>query len=196
MKQCPFLPYSLSSLSDALQLCLFQQQGSQDSLGSPFTLLFLKGRSGSTRPVSLDTHTHTHCSVKPCGWLSWKRKCWLKLVLLCLPSTEQTQFWTHMGPSCSLSWPWCTECTLGGCWAADYRAEGQQQLLRATGLNSMCKFPSRAFKALCTGNRNHREGEGGEEVDLVTEQASCLQGTCLECQVRVEASQHPTQSLI
>lgn len=107
MKQHPFSPCSLSSLSDALQLCLFQQQGSQDSLGSPFTLLFLKGWSGNTRPVSLDSHAHTHSSVKPCGWFSWKRKCWLKSLLLCLPSTEQRQSWSQRSPSCSLSWAWC-----------------------------------------------------------------------------------------
>lgn len=72
--------------------------------GSPFTLLFLKGWSGSTCPVSLDTHAHTHSSVKPCGWFSWKRKCWLKFLLLCLPSTEQMQPWSQ---TWSLSWAWC-----------------------------------------------------------------------------------------
>lgn len=79
---------------------------------------------------------------------------------------------------------------------AELQVTEQKGNSSSSGLNSMCKCPSRALKAPCTGNGNHREGEGGEEVDLVTEQASCLQGACLECQVRLEASQRPTQSLI
>lgn len=58
-----------------------------------------------TRVLCPRTHAHTHSSVKPCGWFSWKRKCWLKFLLLCLPSTEGMWSWSQRGPSCSLSWP-------------------------------------------------------------------------------------------
>lgn len=85
MKQHPCPPCSLPSLSDALQLCLFQQQGGQDSLGEPiYTAVFegLKWEHVSCVPG----HTCSHTQLCEALWVVFVEEKMLAKVPLALPA--------------------------------------------------------------------------------------------------------------